>query len=52
MIVPMLVAIAGVVTVYATEDTGASLYGRAVAFWLIDPYAVTVSVIITPGFGR
>ena len=43
MIIPMVVAIAGVVAVYGTLEIDANVYGRAVAFWLINSYAVTVS---------
>ena len=43
MIVPLLLAIAGIAAVYATMDTGANKYGRVVAYWLINSYAVTVS---------
>lgn len=42
MIVPLLPAIAGIAAVYATMDTGANKYGRVVAYWLINSYAVTV----------
>lgn len=42
MIVPMIIAIAGISAVYATQNTDANLYGRAAAFWLINSYAVTV----------
>jgi ACS family allantoate permease-like MFS transporter len=42
MIIPMLIAIAGVAAVYATQDTGANPYGRVVAYWLINSYSVTV----------
>ncbi|KAH9890325.1 MFS general substrate transporter [Xylariomycetidae sp. FL2044] len=41
MIVPLLIAIAGVAAVYATQDTRANPYGRVVAYWLINSYAVT-----------
>jgi MFS transporter, ACS family, allantoate permease len=54
MIIPMFIAIAGVAAVYATQDTGASPYGRVVAYWLINSYSVTVrllhSPIITPPY--
>jgi len=43
MIIPLLPAIAGIAAVYATIDTGANKYGRVVAYWLINSYAVTVS---------
>lgn len=43
MIIPLLPAIAGIAAVYATMDTGANKYGRVVAYWLINSYAVTVS---------
>ena len=44
MIVPLLPAIAGIANVYATQGTGANKYGRVFAYWLINSYAVTVSL--------
>ena len=44
MIIPLLPAIAGIAAVYATMNTDANKYGRVVAYWLINSYAVTVSV--------
>ncbi|KAH8885747.1 MFS general substrate transporter [Thozetella sp. PMI_491] len=41
MIIPMIIAIAGIGAVYGTQDTGASPYGRVVAYWLINSYSVT-----------
>jgi ACS family allantoate permease-like MFS transporter len=46
MIVPLLPAVAGIAAVYGTMDTGANKYGRVVAYWLINSYAVTVSTPI------
>lgn len=43
MIIPLLPAIAGIAAVYGTIGTGANKYGRVVAYWLINSYAVTVS---------
>lgn len=43
MIIPLIPAIAGIATVYATMNTDANRYGRVVAYWLINSYAVTVS---------
>ena len=43
MIVPLLPAIAGIAAVYGTMNTGANKYGRVVAYWLINSYAITVS---------
>ena len=45
MIVPLLPAIAGIAAVYGTMDTGANKYGRVVAYWLINSYAVTVRLV-------
>lgn len=42
MIVPLLPAIAGIAAVYGTMGTDANKYGRVVAYWLINSYAVTV----------
>ncbi|KAF9871730.1 hypothetical protein CkaCkLH20_10664 [Colletotrichum karsti] len=47
MIVPMVIAIAGVAAVYATLGTDANIYGRAVAYWLINSYAVTSPFALT-----
>ncbi|KAJ5017750.1 hypothetical protein K4K57_007663 [Colletotrichum sp. SAR 10_99] len=47
MIVPLLPAIAGIAAVYGTMDTGANKYGRVVAYWLINSYAVTWPFILT-----
>lgn len=43
MIVPLLPAIAGIAAVYGTMNTDANKYGRVVAYWMINSYAVTVS---------
>lgn len=43
MIIPLLPAIAGIAAVYGTMNTDANKYGRVVAYWLINSYAVTVS---------
>lgn len=43
MIIPLIPAIAGIATVYGTMNTDANKYGRVVAYWLINSYAVTVS---------
>lgn len=42
MIIPLLPAIAGIAAVYGTMGTDANKYGRVVAYWLINSYAVTV----------
>ncbi|KXH35722.1 allantoate permease [Colletotrichum simmondsii] len=47
MIIPLLPAIAGIAAVYATMDTGANKYGRVVAYWLINSYAVTWPFVLT-----
>jgi MFS transporter, ACS family, allantoate permease len=47
MIVPLIIAIAGVSAVYATQGTDASPYGRVVAYWLINSYSVTVRYILS-----
>ncbi|KAF4785018.1 allantoate permease [Colletotrichum scovillei] len=47
MIIPLLPAIAGIAVVYATMDTGANKYGRVVAYWLINSYAVTWPFVLT-----
>lgn len=44
MIVPLIPAIAGIAAVYGTNGTGANKYGRVVAYWLINSYAVTVNI--------
>ncbi|KAH8883468.1 MFS general substrate transporter [Thozetella sp. PMI_491] len=47
MIVPLLPAIAGISAVYATMNTGANKYGRVVAYWLINSYAITWPFALT-----
>ena len=47
MIGPMIPAIAGIATVYGTMNTGANKYGRVVAYWLINSYAVTWPFTLT-----
>ncbi|KUJ12394.1 MFS general substrate transporter [Mollisia scopiformis] len=47
MIVPLLPAIAGIGAVYGTEGTGTNKYGRVVAYWLINSYAVTWPFCLT-----
>ncbi|KAL7622755.1 hypothetical protein AAE478_006433 [Parahypoxylon ruwenzoriense] len=47
MIVPLLPAIAGIAAVYGTIGTGANKYGRVVAYWLINSYAVTWPFCLT-----
>ncbi|KAF7538360.1 hypothetical protein G7054_g2980 [Neopestalotiopsis clavispora] len=47
MIVPLLPAIAGIAAVYGTMNTGANKYGRVVAYWLINSYAVTWPFVLT-----
>ncbi|KAJ9134024.1 MFS general substrate transporter [Pleurostoma richardsiae] len=47
MIVPLLPAIAGIAAVYGTMDTNANKYGRVVAYWLINSYAVTWPFVLT-----
>jgi ACS family allantoate permease-like MFS transporter len=47
MIVPLLPAIAGIAAVYGTMDTDANKYGRVVAYWLINSYAVTWPFVLT-----
>ncbi|EOO00242.1 putative mfs allantoate transporter protein [Phaeoacremonium minimum UCRPA7] len=47
MIVPLLPAIAGIAAVYGTMDTGANKYGRVLAYWLINSYAVTWPFVLT-----
>jgi hypothetical protein len=42
MIIPLLPAIAGMATLLGTNGTSANRYGRVVAFWLVNSYAVTV----------
>lgn len=45
MAIPLLPAIAGISAVYATMNTDANKYGRVVAYWLINSYAVTVRAL-------
>ncbi|EMR64278.1 putative allantoate permease protein [Eutypa lata UCREL1] len=47
MIVPLLPAIAGIAAVYGTMGTDANKYGRVVAYWLINSYAVTWPFCLT-----
>ncbi|KAL3477279.1 major facilitator superfamily domain-containing protein [Aspergillus californicus] len=47
MIIPLLPAVAGIAAVYGTMDTGANKYGRVVAYWLINSYAVTWPFVLT-----
>ncbi|KAF4125412.1 MFS family permease [Geosmithia morbida] len=47
MIIPLLPAIAGISAVYGTMDTGANKYGRVIAYWLINSYAVTWPFVLT-----
>ncbi|KAH6976578.1 major facilitator superfamily domain-containing protein [Ilyonectria destructans] len=47
MIIPLLPAIAGIATVYGTMNTDANKYGRVVAYWLINSYAVTWPFLLT-----
>ncbi|KAI0179740.1 MFS general substrate transporter [Hypoxylon sp. FL1284] len=47
MIIPLLPAIAGIAAVYGTIGTDANKYGRAVAYWLINSYAVTWPFCLT-----
>ncbi|KAL3420353.1 allantoate permease [Phlyctema vagabunda] len=47
MIVPLFPAIAGIAAVYGTSGTGANKYGRVVAYWLINSYAVTWPFCLT-----
>jgi ACS family allantoate permease-like MFS transporter len=44
MIIPLLLAIAGMAALLGTSGTGANRYVRVVAFWLVNSYAVTVSL--------
>lgn len=41
MTAPLLLAIAGLSAVYATEEGGAAKWGRVFAYWMINSYAVT-----------
>jgi ACS family allantoate permease-like MFS transporter len=43
MIIPLLPAIAGMAALLGTSGPGVNRYGRVVAFWLVNSYAVTVS---------
>ncbi|KAK6075989.1 allantoate permease [Seiridium cupressi] len=47
MIIPLLPAIAGIAAIYGTMNTGANKYGRVVAYWLINSYAVTWPFVLT-----
>ncbi|KAL2205883.1 MFS general substrate transporter, partial [Sarocladium strictum] len=47
MIVPLLPAIAGIAAVYGTMNTDANKYGRVVAYWMINSYAVTWPFVLT-----
>ncbi|KAF9738893.1 hypothetical protein PMIN06_010363 [Paraphaeosphaeria minitans] len=47
MIIPLLPAIAGIAAVYGTMNTDANKYGRVVAYWLINSYAVTWPFLLT-----
>lgn len=48
MIVPMIPAIAGIASVYGTMDVpSANKWGRLVAYWLINSYAVTWPFTLT-----
>ncbi|RDW69784.1 hypothetical protein BP6252_08804 [Coleophoma cylindrospora] len=47
MMIPLLPAIAGIAAVYGTSGTGANKYGRVVAYWLINSYAVTWPFCLT-----
>lgn len=47
MIIPLLPAIAGIAAVYGTMGTDANKYGRVVAYWLINSYAVTWPFCLT-----
>ena len=42
MLIPLLPALAGISAIYGTMNTDANKYGRVVAYWLINSYAVTV----------
>jgi ACS family allantoate permease-like MFS transporter len=44
MIIPLLLAIVGMAALLGTSGTGANRYVRVVAFWLVNSYAVTVSL--------
>jgi ACS family allantoate permease-like MFS transporter len=44
MIIPLLPAIAGMAALLGTSGTSANRYGRVVAFWWVNSYAVTVSL--------
>ncbi|RFU24128.1 hypothetical protein B7463_g12209, partial [Scytalidium lignicola] len=43
---PLVIAIAGIASIYATRDSGANKYGRVVAYWLINSYAVTFPFVL------
>jgi ACS family allantoate permease-like MFS transporter len=43
MIIPLLPAIVGMAALLGTSGASANRYGRVVAFWLVNSYAVTVS---------
>lgn len=47
MIIPLMPAIAGIAAVYGTMNTDANKYGRVVAYWLINSYAVTWPFVLT-----
>ncbi|KAF2446695.1 hypothetical protein P171DRAFT_519071 [Karstenula rhodostoma CBS 690.94] len=47
MIIPLLPAIADIAIVYGTMNTDANKYGRVVAYWLINSYAVTWPFLLT-----
>jgi hypothetical protein len=48
MIVPIIPAIAGIASVYGTMDVpSANKWGRLVAYWFINSYAVTWPVTLT-----
>lgn len=50
MTIPLLPAIAGIAAIYGTMNTDANKYGRVVAYWLINSYAVTVVTVFLFSF--